>query len=226
MTMLAGSHRVIAPDLPGFGDSDPPSRSMTVDDYADDLAAVLDALEVREPVTFCGLSMGGYVAFAFFRRHRNRLRRVVLCDTKSAADPVEKRADRERLAIEVSEQGTAKLAQKMPSNLLGQTTQRERPSIVETVREMIADATPAGVAAASRSMALRPDSAGLLAEIDVDTLVVCGNEDTISPPQEMREMADKIRGAAYVEIAGAGHLAPLEKPAEFNDALLQFLKVA
>jgi len=223
---LADSHRVIAPDLPGFGESGPPSAAMTIEDYADALAGLLAALEVREPVTLCGLSLGGYIAFAFYRRHRNRLRRFVLCDTKAAADSLQKKADRELLAIEVLEQGTAKLAQNMPSNLLGQTTQRERPAIVETVRSMIADATPAGVAAASRAMASRPDSTSLLAEIKVPTLVVCGEEDAISPPPEMREMADRIPGSAYVEIAGAGHLAPFESPREFNESLLRFLKIA
>ena len=223
---FAETHRVIAPDLPGFGKSGSPRAAMSIDDYADSLAGVLDALEIREPVTLCGLSLGGYIAFAFLRRHRDRLRRLVLCDTKSAEDPLQKKADRELLAVQVLEQGTANLAQNMPLNLLGQTTQRERPAIVETVREMIADASPEGVAAASRAMALRPDSTDLLAEIDVPTLIVCGEEDPISPPQEMREMADKIRGAAYVEIAGAGHLSPFERPDDFNERLLQFLKVA
>jgi 3-oxoadipate enol-lactonase len=223
---LAISHRVIAPDLQGFGESGPPSAAMTIEDYADVLAALLEALEVREPVTLCGLSMGGYIAFAFFRRHRSRLRRLVLCDTKAAADPLQKKAERESLAVEVLEQGTDKLSQNMPSNLLGKTTQRERPAIIETVRSMIADATSEGVAAASRAMASRPDSTELLAAIDVPTLIVCGEEDAISSPKEMREMADRIPGAAYVKIAGAGHLSPLESPDEFNEALLRFLKMA
>jgi pimeloyl-ACP methyl ester carboxylesterase len=223
---FAGTHRVIVPDLPGFGESGPPPAAAIIEDYADELAAVLDALEVREPVTLCGLSMGGYIAFAFFKRHRKRVRRLVLCDTKATEDPLEKKSDRELLAVEVLEQGTAKLAQNMPSNLLGKTTQRERPTIVETVRTMIADATPAGVAAASRAMALRPESTGLLAKIDVPALVVCGEEDVISTPQEMREMANQIPGAAYVEIAGAGHLSPLERSDDFNDALRRFMEVA
>lgn len=226
ITALARSHRVIALDLPGFGESDPASKTTTMDDYADDLAALLDRLEVRDSVTLCGLSMGGYIAFAFFRRHPERLRGLILCDTRSVADPVAKRAERERLAAEVMEQGTADLVENMPSVLLGKTTQRDRPAIAATVRSMIADASPEGVAAASRAMASRPDSTAMLASIDVPTLIVCGEEDLISPPQEMRELADRIPDAAYVEIAGAGHLSPLEGPDVFNEALLRFLKVA
>ncbi|HEX6983736.1 MAG TPA: alpha/beta hydrolase, partial [Planctomycetaceae bacterium] len=113
-TAFAGTHRVIAPDLRGFGENAAPLPSVTMEDYADDLAALLDALDVRDPVTLCGLSMGGYVAFAFVRRHRSRLGRLILCDTKAAADPPEKKADRERTADEVLRQGTGKLVREMP----------------------------------------------------------------------------------------------------------------
>lgn len=220
---LSATHRVIAPDLRGLGGSGGAAGVVTMDQYADDLAGLLDTLGVTEPVTLCGLSMGGYVAFAFVRRHRDRLARLILCDTKAAADPPERKADRVKTAEQVLAEGTARLVESMPKSLLAPSTFETRPAVVAAVREMIASAPPAGVAAASRGMAARPDSNDLLPRIDVPTLVLSGEHDAITPPAEMRAMAERIRGATFELIPDAGHMSPMENPAAVNAAIRRFL---
>lgn len=222
-TALAATHRIIAPDLRGFGQSSPPPAVMTMDAYADDLAALLDALGISEPITYCGLSMGGYIAFAFARRHRDRLARLILFDTKAAADPPEKVAERERTAEEVLRLGVAGLALGMPRSLLGLRSLASRPHVAAFVGRTILEAPRQSVAAALRGMAARPDSTGLLSTLDVPTLVLCGEQDAISPPAEMRAMTDLLPNATFVEIPHAGHLAPLENPSAANDAFRRFL---
>lgn len=220
---LAGTHRVLAPDLRGFGDSVGSPPVATMDAYADDVAALLDALDVREPVTLCGLSMGGYVALAFFARHRDRLSRLILCDTRADADTPEKIAGRNTTAQEVLQNGAESLVQKMPSSLLSERTIAESPNIVAAVREMIAEAPPASIAAALQGMAARPDRTDLLPQIDVPTLVLCGEEDAISPVAVMRTLADSIPNAIFATIPLAGHLAPVENAESVNGAIRRFL---
>jgi len=184
---------------------------------------MLDALGVRVPVTPCGLSMGGYVTFAFARRHRDRLGRLILCDTKAVADSPEKAADRERTADEVLKQGNAGLALTMPRSMLGKSSMAARPELADEVESMIRSAPPAAVAAALRGMAVRPDSTDLLPTLDVPSLVLCGDEDGISPPEEMRSIEAALPDATFALIPAAGHLAPMENPEAVNRALRAFL---
>jgi 3-oxoadipate enol-lactonase len=217
------THRVIAPDLRGFGGSDVTEGTVTMEQFADDLAALLDRLEVTEPVTLCGLSMGGYVAWQFFQRHRSRLARLILCDTKATADTPEARRTREETAARVLEEGPEFLAENMPSKLFAQATIHERPEIVRDVQSVIRRTHPQGIAAASLGMAARPDVTGLLGRIDVPTLVIVGVEDQISTVEEMRSIADATPSARFREIPRSGHMAPLENPVEVNAAIREFV---
>jgi 3-oxoadipate enol-lactonase len=223
LTEFAGEYRVIAPDLRGFGRSDVGDVTVTIEQFADDLAAIVDELGVREPVTLVGLSMGGYVAWQFVRKYRHRLRALVLCDTRAAADSPEAAENRLKVADTVLAEGTEALATAMVRKLFARPTIETRPAVVEAVRNVILSANPQGVAAAQRAMAARPDATGMLATIDVPTLVVVGEDDVISPVDEMRRISEAIRGARLVVIAAAGHMAPLEHPAAFNAALGEFL---
>ncbi len=220
---LAKSHRVLAPDLRGFGRSDVTSDKVTMQQFADDLAAMLHALRIAEPVAFCGLSMGGYIGWQFFARHRAKLARLIQCDTRAAADTPEARDTRLRAAEEVEKIGPAKLVESMLPKLFPQAAiDAQRDFVVETKRVMLGT-TWAGIAAAQRGMAERPDVSSLLPQIDVPTLIVCGEHDAIASTKEMRGIADAIPQAEYVEIAGAGHMAPLEDPPTFNMAVQKFL---
>jgi 3-oxoadipate enol-lactonase len=223
LAILTERWRVIAPDLRGFGASGVTSGKVTIAQYADDLAALLDALEVNEPVVLVGLSMGGYIAFQFYRKYQQRLRGLVLCDTRSVPDTPEAATARLQTADRVEREGAQVLAESMAPKMLSPGTFQSRPEVVELLRRMILAGNPVGLAAAARGLAERPDFTPLLAEIDCPTLVVVGKDDAISPPQEMATIARAIRGSKLVEIEAAGHVSPLERPAEVNSAMLDFI---
>lgn len=221
--VFAAKHRVIAPDLRGFGSSVDTEGTVTMEDFADDLAAILDRLEVQRPLVLCGLSMGGYIAWQFVRKYRPRLRGLVLCDTRASADAPDVVENRLKLAKLVTESGTQPAAEAMLPKAVSPITLADRPEVLDAVRDMMLAADPSGVAAASRGMATRPDMTALLATIDLPTLVVVGADDVLTPVDEMRAMAAGVRGAQFQVVPAAGHLAPLENPSVFNALLTEFL---
>lgn len=221
---LAEHCRVVAPDLRGFGASQITAGTVTMETFAGDLAGLLDVLGIDEPVVVCGLSMGGYVAWQFWRQYAQRLRGLVLCDTRSAADAPEAAHARLETARRVLREGTAPLADAMMPKLLAPQTPAAQPQVVESLRAMIGRAVPEGIAAALRGMAERPDVTGLLGEIRCPALLIVGRHDAISTVDEMEGIARAIPGARLVEIADAGHMTPMENPAAVNQALRQFVQ--
>jgi pimeloyl-ACP methyl ester carboxylesterase len=220
---LAARHRVIAPDLRGFGQSSVTEGTVTMEQFADDLAGLLDALGVRERIVFCGLSMGGYIAWQFYRKNAGGVRAMILCDTRAVADTPEARAARIDMSGRVLREGPEPVAQTMIPKLLAASTTALHPDIVANVHRMIVANDPHGIAAAARGMAERPDATALLPGIGCPCLVIVGKFDAISTIEEMRSIAAKIPGATMVTIAGAGHLTPLEQPAQTTAAIEAFL---
>jgi len=221
---FAGTHRVIAPDLRGFGKSGVTPGEITMERYADDLADLLDALGIRQKVVLCGLSMGGYIAFAFWHRHRARLKALVLADTRATPDTPQAAGDRRAMADRVAREGPGPVVEQMAPKLVGSATVQGNPKLIERLRAMMLAAPAEGVAAAARGLARRQDWTSKLSEIDLPTLVVAGSEDAITPAEGMRELAAALPDARYVEIPGVGHMSPTEDPATFNAALADFLK--
>jgi pimeloyl-ACP methyl ester carboxylesterase len=219
---LADSYRVIAPDLRGFGQSTVTPGLVTMPRMADDLAELLDGLEIKGPIVLCGLSMGGYVAWQFALRNRERLSKLILCDTRAVADNAETAANRISLADRVQKEGPGFVADTMLPKLFAPDSITTKAPYVEATRQVILQTNPQGIAAASRGMAQRPDVTGKLPHLDVPALVICGQHDPISKPEEMGEIAAQLPNARFIEIAGAGHMAPLEKPAEVNAAIRAF----
>jgi pimeloyl-ACP methyl ester carboxylesterase len=223
---LSASHRVIAPDLRGFGQSGTAGDEVTtMPQFADDMAALLDALQIDEPVTFCGLSMGGYIAWDFLRRHRQRLAALILCDTRAAADSEEAARGRRMMAAGVLAEGVQAVPDAMLPKLLAPLTLQETPAVAESLRRTILATSPTSIAAAQRGMAEREDSTSLLGTIDLPTLVIVGEHDAISTVREMRRVADEIPGARFAVVPDAGHLSPLENPAVVSAAIEGFLGV-
>ncbi|PSL06164.1 pimeloyl-ACP methyl ester carboxylesterase [Haloactinopolyspora alba] len=218
-SQLADRHRVVVPDLRGFGGSpDPGDDEPSLDHYADDVAALLDRLGIDRAVVG-GLSMGGYVTMALLRRHPGRVATAVLMDTKAAADTDEARANRERVAAAVLENGNRAL-RPMLETLLGATTRRERPDVVARVTRWLDEARPDGVAWAQRAMAARASSFDTLAAVGVPGAVLVGEEDTLTGRDDAQAMAEAFVPPAPVRvIAGAGHLAPVEDPGAVAGAL-------
>lgn len=223
IAVLCGRCRVLAPDLRGFGRSAVTDGKVTMEQFADDLAATLDALEVTEPITLCGLSMGGYVVFEFWRKYGDRLAGVILCDTRAAADTPEAAAVRRETAERVLREGPAPLVETMVPKLLAESTRNGRPEVVEAIRRMILETDPRGIAAASLGMAERIDFTGELDKITIPTLVLAGELDVISTPEEMVGICRAIPHGRFVEIPGAGHMTPMENPAEVNEVIVEFL---
>ena len=220
---FSSHYRVLAPDLRGFGASDVGGETVTMEDFADDLAAMLDALDVRGRIALCGLSMGGYIAFRFAAKYSSRLRSLVLCDTRAAADSPEAAANRLKMAEQVLSEGAEVAANAMLPKLFGPRTTAERPELPAATRRVIVGTKPAAIAAAQSGMAARPDSTALLPQIRLPTLVVVGEDDAIAPVAEMRGIAAAIPSAEFVVVPDAGHMAPLENSAAFNAALESFL---
>jgi pimeloyl-ACP methyl ester carboxylesterase len=219
VAVLAASHRVIVPDYPGLGRSGPAPTASTMERLAGGVTALLDHLRL-ERVAVVGLSMGGYLSFELWRRMPGRVRGLALCDTRAGADTPEGAAGRETFARSALEHGLGWVADQMVPKLLKPTPD---PAVVKAVRHLVGGGTPAGVAAAQRGMAARPDSTPTLATVAVPTLVVVGEEDQLTPPAEAEKIAAGIRGARLVRIPGAGHLPCLETPTSFSTALSAFL---
>lgn len=221
---LSSRARCIVPDLRGFGDSST-HGPFTMDQYTDDLCSLLDWMEIPQAVV-CGLSMGGYVAMALWRRHPDRVRGLILCDTKAAADSDAARAGRDALTARVNAQGARAVVDQMLSSMIGASTPARAPQVVASVRAMMERQPVAGIVGALSALRDRPDSAQTIASISVPTLVVVGEEDTITPIAEATTMIDLLplaTDAQLVRIAGAGHLPCLERPGAFNHAIAEFL---
>jgi pimeloyl-ACP methyl ester carboxylesterase len=217
--------RFVAPDLRGFGASSPDAgddRAWSMDDYARDAIALLDRLEVREAVV-CGLSMGGYAAFALLRLAPARVRGLVLADTRPDPDSPALRTAREQAMLTVERDGVPALAEGMLPRLLGRTSTATRPRVVEAVRRLAAAQSPKAVTAALVRLMTRPDSMPLLAALTCPTLIVVGEEDEITGPEVARQMHGQVASASLALVGHAGHLSNLEQPEAFNEALDRFL---
>jgi pimeloyl-ACP methyl ester carboxylesterase len=221
---LVRENRVLVPDLRGFGGTSPFAGPPALEQMVDDVAALLDALGVREPVALGGLSMGGYVALAFARRHAARLRALILADTRAEADSPEGKANRDRLIAFARGHTAADVVEQMLPKLLGDTTRARRQEVVEEVRRIGSAQTPDGIIGALEAMRDRPDSTPLLGQIAVPALVVVGAEDGLTPPALAQTLAAALPDGRLAVIEGAGHLASLEQPEAFNAAVGSFVQ--
>lgn len=219
---LASRYRLIAYDLRGHGDSTPGSGPATMEKHAADLARLCEVNKITKAV-FAGVSVGGYVLFEFWRRHRERVAALVLSDTRATADTPEGRAARLKSAEDVQQNGTAAFLEGMVTKLLGQHTRDNRPDVVEGTRKMMARMTAAGIVAIQQGMAARPDSAGTLATVDVPTLVLVGAEDTLTPPADAEFMHQHIPGSRLEVIPHAGHFAIYEQRNAAGKVMREFL---
>lgn len=221
----------VAPDLRGFGGSartgwgteaSDPRGAESVDDHASDLLGLVDTLGLDRPVV-CGLSMGGYIAFALHRHAPSRLSGLVLCDTRPQADTPEGLDNRRRMLTELEAGGPAVVATAMLPRLLGPSTLAGQPDTADRVRALIERNTNAGIADAIRCLMTRPDVTADLGSIACPVLIVAGRDDALTPVGLHEDMHRAIAGSRLVVIERAGHLSNLEQPAAFNRALHGFL---
>ncbi len=219
---LAKTHRVVVPDLAGFGRSRDSAPRASLDAHADDVAALLSTLGIAR-ATVVGLSMGGYIALAFARRHPERLLGLGLADTRALPDSPEGRAARDQNIALVEREGVAPLVERMLPKLL---SERASPGVVDRVRAIGASQSAEGVISALSAMRDRPDSTSLLAHIDTPTAVIVGSLDAISTSTEMRDMAERLPRGDLTVVDGVGHLANLESALAFTGAVRKLLERA
>src|SRR2546421_8199189 len=218
-------YRLVALDWRGFGESDVSADVSTMEMFADDVAGLMDVLGMQDAI-LCGLSMGGYAAFAFLRKYPQRLKGLILADTRPGADAAEGRANRENVARLSLSEGTGAIADLQLPKLISENTRQHHPEVEAHIRQMINAATPQGIAAASRGMAQRADSTDLLATIAFPTLVIAGEQDVLTPPDVAQEYASNIPNTQFAVIPNAGHLSNLEQPEAFLQALSGFLRTS
>jgi pimeloyl-ACP methyl ester carboxylesterase len=219
---LTTRYRVILPDLRGHGESDTGEGAATMDKHAADLARVLDDAEAGRAVV-CGVSIGGYILFEFWRRYRARIKGLILCDTRAQAETAESRATRLKSATEVLESGTEKFVDGMVQKVIGRTTLATRPDLVDGARRMMLKMSAEDVSQVQRGMAERPDSTPTLKTIDVPTLILVGEEDTLTTAADGESMRQHIPGSQLKVMPKAGHYAVWEQPAEAGKLLRQFV---
>ncbi len=229
-------YRVICPDLPGFGGSDPlddispateldDSPSLSMEKLADWLVEFLDAIDCRRPVNFCGLSMGGYIGWQFWRRHAGRLNSMVAANTRAAKDDELVRRARQMAAAQVRVSGSRPVADAMIKKLFYLRDELNPLEIdyVMKVHQTILSTQPSSISAGQIGMSQRVDANGWLGEINIPILFVGGEFDEITPPAEIQANANAARNAHFENISAAGHLTPLEQPDAFNVAVNRFL---
>ncbi len=220
--ILLSRYRLILPDLRGHGDSAVGEGPATMQKHATDIARVLDHADVgRAPLA--GVSIGGYALFEFWRRYRGRVAALILCDTKAQADTAEGRTARLKAAADVLEQGTEPFIDSMIPKLFGQTTLDTRPDLLNAPKEMMMKMSPEDVSLVQKGMAERPDSVEILNTINVPTMVVTGEEDTLTPVRDAELMRQNIPGSQLKVVARAGHYAVWEQAEAVGKLVRQFL---
>lgn len=221
---LSNQARVLAPDLRGHGDSEPIEGPYSMGMLADDCVSLLDALDIEQPAVVCGLSMGGYITLAFYRRHPDRVRGLILAATRAGADSPEGKANRDKAIAQAKEEGTAAIASSMLPKMLAPKTYESKPDLVEQVENIMTSTSVPGIVGALEGMKQRPDSTPMLGKIDVPTLILHGEDDQLIPAQEAQEMHTAIADSSLNLISNAGHLLNLEQPEKFNQIIREFME--
>lgn len=220
--LAANGYAAIAPSAFGFGGS-PAQPDWTFGDYADALNDLLNALGI-EQTTLVGVSMGGYKAFAFWRKYPEKVRSLVLCATRAEADSPEAKKTRYDFIDAVLKNGAQEAVDRMTPRLLGKTSLDSRPDVVRRVESLIRQAAPEAIAHALKALAERDDSIAILSTISVPTLVLGGAEDSLTSEATLKVIADGVKGSEMKMIERAGHLPNLERPDVFNAFLLEHLQ--
>jgi pimeloyl-ACP methyl ester carboxylesterase len=218
---LSSQFRIITIDLRGHGESDAPLWRYTLDQSADDVHALLDHLAIQQAL-FVGLSMGGYILFAFYRKYADRVKGLILADTRAQADTAEGKDGRFQMAQTAYKKGPSAIAGLMIQKLLSPMTIQTKPDLVQQVRAMIEGNQISGIAGDLMAMAERPDSVPLLTQITCPTQIIVGELDQATPPSDAKLMAEQIPGARLAIIHGAAHLSNLEQPDTFNQIVAAF----
>jgi len=218
---LSNHAQVLAPDLPGFGDSPISDTTYTVERYAEDCAAVLDALDILEPVTIGGLSMGGYIALRAVERNPDRVRALVLADTRSEADTNEARVKRSASIRAVKLEGVPTFAENFAKAVFAPETFTKQPQTIAFIKDLMRSNTMLGISGTLIALAARTDTTPSLSRISVPTLILVGEHDALTPPAAAESLHKHIKDSTLTVIPGAAHMSNVENEAAFNKAVAE-----
>jgi 3-oxoadipate enol-lactonase len=220
---LRDRYRVVTFDVRGLGNSTADEGERTMFEMASDGRELMKRLSIDRAV-IVGLSMGGYIALAFYRDYPDSVRALVLANTRAAADTDEGRERRVKSAERAEREGASAIADDMTPVAFASATLETRPDLVRRMRAMIEANSSSGIAAAQRAMAGRKDSTDLVSKMDFPVLIIAGSDDKLTPVAEMESLSRLIPTARLEVIQSAGHLSNLEQPAEFNRLLKDFFE--
>lgn len=223
MMALPQEIRAISYDVRGHGLSDAGDGQFSIEFFVDDLIGLLDHLGIKQAVV-CGLSMGGYIALRTVERHPERIRALVLCDTRSEADGNEAKVKRAGQAKTVKQTGSKTFAEGFVKAVFAPATFQSNPRAVEAIQSVIADTAPRAIAGTLLALAARTDTTASLSAIKVPTLIMVGELDTLTPPAASESMHKLIKGSSLHVIPQAAHMSNMENAGVFNRHLIEFLK--
>lgn len=224
MEGLSDTASVISVDLRGHGESYPFEGPYTMDLLAGDCKRLLDDLNVKLPIVVCGLSMGGYVTMALFRRYPRIFRGVILMSTRTAPDSSEAKRNRDAAIFNVREHGVSFIANNMLPKMVSPVTLSSKPKLVDIIHDIMMETSVQGVVGALQGMRDRPDSTPLLSQINCPVLIIHGEDDQLIPIHDAESMNGQIPDSRLIAIPEAGHLLNLEQPEIFNQAIRDFIK--
>jgi 3-oxoadipate enol-lactonase len=212
----------VAYDIRGLGQSPAGNGQFTMESFVDDLEMIIDEMKLEKPI-LCGLSMGGYISLRALERMQEKFSAAILCDTRSEADNDEGKLKRAAGIKRINNEGLAPFAKDFITNCFGDHFKKNKKTELDKIIDNSSKFDPAGVKGCLLAMLGRTDTTESLEKIKIRTLLICGEQDALTPPVVMKEMLKKINNAEYVEIKKAGHMTPIENPEEVNSALRKFL---
>lgn len=220
--LLKEKYFCVSYDIRGLGESPAGDGQFTMESFVDDLESIINQLKLNKPV-ICGLSMGGYISLRALERMRDKFSGAILCDTRSEADNNEGKLKRAAGIKRINTEGLAPFVKDFITNCFGDYFKQHKSGELNRIIEKSSAFNPVGVKGCLLAMLSRTDTTQSLSKINIPTLLICGEQDSLTPPTVMKEMFHKIPNAEFVEIKNAGHMTPIENPDEVNKAILNFL---
>ena len=223
LTGLSDKVKVISVDLRGHGESFPFEGAYSMDLLADDCKRLLDEIGVQSPILVCGLSMGGYVTMALYRKFPGLIKGMILTSTKPGPDSAEGKANRDIAIKDAYEHGAKYIADNMLQKIVSPITFSTEPDLLNNIHAIMAGTSVRGIVGALQGMKERPDSTTILSQAKRPVLIIHGEDDRLIPVKDAELMHQHIPNSQYVVIPNAGHLPNLEQPDRFNQVLLDFI---
>jgi 3-oxoadipate enol-lactonase len=221
---FSNDHYCVTYDIRGLGESPAGDGQFTIESFVDDLELIIDELGLEKP-TLCGLSMGGYISLRAIERMENKFRAVILCDTKALADDNEGKLKRAAGIKLINENSVESFVEQFVPNCFSEKFMAKNKQDYEEVLKRSKNNNQVGIKGCLLAMAGRTDTSSYLSNISIPSLIICGEEDMLTPPEVMRQMADSIDGSSFVVVRAAGHMAPIEASDIVNEKIKEFLKI-